>query len=77
MHNRIQQAMREVFDDDHLLVTDDLSMDTFPDWDSLSQVKLVIALQEEFGVDFQTEEVLEATSVAKLKSLLASKGINA
>ncbi|MFN7939194.1 MAG: acyl carrier protein [Bryobacteraceae bacterium] len=75
MHDRIQQAMREVFDNDNLVVTDDLSVDTFPDWDSLSQVKLIIALQEEFGVTFQTEEVLEATSVGKLKGLLASKGV--
>jgi len=43
------------------------------DWDSFAPVRLMIELQEEFGLQFTTEEAISATSVASIRSLLASK----
>jgi acyl carrier protein len=73
MQERIERVFREVFDNDSLEVSSELSQETYPDWDSFSQVKLIIGLEEEFGVKFTTAEVLEASSVAKIGQLLESK----
>ena len=70
---RLQQIFREAFDDDKLTLTDSLSPETTPQWDSLAHVKLMMGCEEEFGVKFTIEETLESTSVGKLKSVLASK----
>lgn len=71
---RIQRIFREVFENDSLRVHDDLSAQTLADWDSLAQVKLILGLEEEFGVKFTTAEVTELHSVQSLKSALAGKG---
>jgi acyl carrier protein len=72
---RLQQIFREALDNDKLLLTEALSPETLPQWDSLGHVKLIMGCEEEFGVKFTIEETVESSSVGKLKSVLASKGV--
>lgn len=72
---RLQQIFREAFESDKLTLTDSLSPETVPQWDSLGHVKLMMGCEEEFGVKFTIEETVESTSVGRLKAVLASKGV--
>jgi acyl carrier protein len=72
---RLQQVFREVFENNKLTLSDALSPETMPQWDSLAHVKLIMASEEEFGVKFSIEETVESTSVGQLKAALASKGV--
>ena len=72
---RLQQIFREAFENDRLTLSDSLSPETMPQWDSLGHVKLITGCEEEFGVKFTIEETVESNSVGKLKSVLASKGV--
>ena len=72
---RLQQIFREAFENDKLTLTDSLSPETMPAWDSLGHVKLMMGCEEEFGVKFTIEETVESTSVGALKAVLASKGV--
>ena len=72
---RLQQIFREALENDKLTLTDSLSPETLPAWDSLAHVKLMMGCEEEFGVKFTIEETMESTSVAKLKAVLALKGV--
>jgi acyl carrier protein len=72
---RLQQIFREAFENDRLALSDSLSPETMPAWDSLGHVKLITGCEEEFGVKFTIEETVESNSVGKLKSVLASKGV--
>ena len=72
---RLQQIFREVFEDDRLAVGDGLSPESLPAWDSLAHLKLIMSCEEEFGVKFTLEETIESNSVAKLKGVLAAKGV--
>ena len=72
---RLQQVFREVFENDKLTLSDALSPETLPQWDSLAHVKLMMGCEEEFGVKFSIDETVESTSVAQLKAVLAAKGV--
>ena len=72
---RLQQIFREALENDKLALSDSLSPETMPAWDSLGHVKLIMACEEEFGVKFTIEETVESNSVGKLKSVLAAKGV--
>jgi acyl carrier protein len=72
---RVQALFREVFDDDSLVIGDSTSQSNLEGWDSFHQVKLVISVEEEFGVKLSIEEAIGLVSVAKLKELLLAKGI--
>jgi len=75
LDQRLQQVFREAFENDKLILTDSISPETLPEWDSLAHVKLIMGCEEEFGVKFTIEETIDSTSVAKLKAVLAAKGV--
>ena len=52
-----------MFDDDGLVVTPDTSRRDVADWDSVAHVKLVLSLEEEFGIRFSEDEVSSVQTV--------------
>jgi acyl carrier protein len=60
----LQEAFRQVFDDDQLAVTPATSRRDIPDWDSVAQVKLILFLEEEFGIRFTEDEMSSIQTVA-------------
>ncbi len=42
-------------------------------WDSLAQLRLVLALEERLAIRFTIEEIERATSLAEIKRLVAEK----
>ena len=75
LDTRVQALFREVFEDDDLVVYDSTSQTNLAGWDSFHQLKLVIAVEEEFGIKLSIDETLGLTSVGKLKEILIAKGI--
>ena len=72
---RLQQIFREALESDKLVLTDSLSPENTPQWDSLAHVRLMMGCEEEFGVKFTIEDTVESTSVGRLKEVLAAKGV--
>lgn len=58
----VRKVMASVLEVDASEITDDASMDTIGNWDSLRQMNLVLALEESFGVSFPDEDAANATS---------------
>ena len=74
-NQRVTQVFRDIFDDDGLVIADAMSAKDLKDWDSLAQIKLIIALEEEFEIKFTTHEVAQMKCVGDLKLALRSKGV--
>ena len=55
-------------------IDDSTSITTLDEWDSLSHITLILALEEKFNVAFSLDEVIEIISVAEIKRVLAGKG---
>jgi len=55
-----------VFDDDQLLVARDTGRLDVADWDSVAHVKLILSLEEEFGIRFSEDEVSSMQTVGDL-----------
>jgi acyl carrier protein len=73
MDTRIRRVFREVFNDGQMEIWDAMSAQDVMGWDSLAQVKLLIGLEEDFGVKFTTQEVTQLTSIANIKKALERK----
>jgi acyl carrier protein len=54
-------------------IGDDASMRTVAKWDSLAQIDLIAALEEEFGVTFDVEEFELMTSYRDVIATLSGK----
>jgi sugar O-acyltransferase (sialic acid O-acetyltransferase NeuD family) len=71
---RLQRILRGVFDDPSLTITDDLSMQSHPAWDSVATMHIVLAAEEEFQMRFRVDEVADIRSVADLRRLVEARG---
>jgi len=69
----MQRVFREVFENDDLVLSDDMSPMTLAEWDSFAHIKLIIELQEEFGVRFTTDEVAEVASVPGIRAIIEAR----
>jgi acyl carrier protein len=54
---RLVPIMENTFDEDKVVYADTLSADDIEEWDSLSHIRFVIAVEKEFGVRFSTSEI--------------------
>ena len=45
-------------------------------WDSLRQVMLMTELETNYGIELTDKEMVEATSVAKIRALLSERGLS-
>ena len=56
-------------------LTDASSRADIANWDSLSHLSVISALEETYDVVFSTSEMRESTSVGVLRKLLRAKGV--
>ena len=66
----IKEVLSAVIDVPLEEIVDDASMDDLEAWDSLAQMNLVIALEEEFDVTIPDEEVGTMLSLPLILSVL-------
>lgn len=73
MDQRIAEVFSAVFEVSAERVTDSLSPQDVTGWDSLGHVRLVTQLQEQFGLEFEVDEIMRMENVAEIKKILAAK----
>jgi len=73
MGNRLNLVFREVFDDDEIHVTPEMTADDIDGWDSLSHVNLILAIESTFGIRFSQKELLKFNNVGDLMRAINSK----
>ena len=56
-------------------VTDDLSMQAVEAWDSLKHMMLVAALEEEFEIVLDADEIVSCTEMPNVVTVLTAKGV--
>ncbi|MEZ5864808.1 MAG: acyl carrier protein [Geminicoccaceae bacterium] len=73
MNPRLAELIAETLDIPVAKVTPELTRDEHPAWDSLNHLRLVTALEEEFGVQLSMDEIESTTTAAQLDALVAAQ----
>lgn len=68
---KYNDAFIEVFGVSADALNDSFSKETVEEWDSVHQLGVVSALEDAFDIMFDPEDIMELTSYAKGKELLA------
>lgn len=63
----------EIFDDDSVDISPQTTADDVPGWDSLSNVRLMIALENKFKIRLKAVEISRLKNVGELAQLIKSK----
>ena len=73
VYNKLAAVFREVFDEDELNVTPQTTADDVDGWDSLSHIRLVLAVSKAFGVKFSASEIGNLKNVGEFADLIEKK----
>lgn len=57
LKHRVAQIIRSVFSQPDLVVSDNTVAADVPNWDSFNHMNLIMQLEEEFRIAFETEEI--------------------
>lgn len=73
------QKLRTIFTEslniDEAIVTDELSYNSIPEWDSIAHMVLVAEIDDQFDIMLDTEDVIDLSSFAEAKRILAKYGV--
>lgn len=70
---RLTQVMEDVFDLDDIEYRDELSAADIEEWDSLSNIRFIVAVEKEFGVRLTNSEIGALENVGQLADLIKEK----
>jgi acyl carrier protein len=76
MSGRVERIFAEVLGVPVDLINDESSPETLQKWDSAAVIDLILAIEDEFRVRLSTKEIITMRSIALVKKVLASKGLN-
>ncbi len=69
----LTSVFREVFDDDELQLTPEMTADDVDGWDSLAHIRLILSVQKAFGIKFSPVEMNRLKNVGDLITMTRDK----
>jgi len=73
IQERLTKVFRTVFDNESITLTPDLTADDVDEWDSLSHINLMLAIELEFGIEFSQSEIQDFRNVGELIECVKTK----
>lgn len=72
---RVQRVFREVLDDDSLEITEHIAQADVPEWDSMFQITLILAIEKEFDLRLVAKDAGQLVTVRAILDLLSAKKV--
>lgn len=66
-------VMRDIFDDESINATRQMTAAEVENWDSMGHIRLVLAVEEAFKIKFATPEISSFANVGDLVNLIKKK----
>nr|WP_300809549.1 acyl carrier protein [uncultured Acetatifactor sp.] len=69
----VKAIFRDVFDDEEMEVTLEMTARDYDDWDSMAQIQLIVAAERRFHIKFTTEEMKNLKNVGDFVQRIEEK----
>jgi len=73
IYAKLTPVFHDVFDDDSIVVTPELSAKDVDGWDSLTHIRLILTVEKAFKVKFSTPEIGKLEKVGDLVALIKAR----
>ena len=73
IEERLTKVFTTVFDNESIEISPELTADDVDEWDSLSHINLMIAIELEFGIEFDQSEIQNFANVGELMASIQDK----
>ena len=72
---RLTNVFQDVFDDDSIVLTEISTADDIDEWDSLNQIKIILACEKEFDIKLNARDINTLESVGAMLEHLRKLGV--
>lgn len=69
----LEEIFQDVFGDENLTIREDMNSNDIEEWDSLTHISILAAVQDEFHVSFNINEITAMKNVGDLISGIEKK----
>lgn len=69
----LEEVFREVFDDDSISLCAETSPDNMEGWDSLSQLHLLVSVEQRFGIKMGVADIAAIKSAGDIARIVMEK----
>jgi acyl carrier protein len=73
IYTRLVEVFHDVFDDDSIEVTPQLTAKDVDGWDSLAHIRLILTVEKAFKIKFSTSEIGKLENVGELVKLIKAR----
>ena len=70
---KLQEIFRDILDNEEIVLTETTSAKDIEGWDSLSNVQLVVGIEDEFGIRFTSAEIPSWKNVGDMVECISKK----
>ena len=73
--NRINEVFIDVLDNEGLTIKESTTANDVDEWDSLTHIQLVVAMEKFFNIRFTSKEIQSWKNVGEMMDCIQAKGI--
>lgn len=70
---KLNEIFCDVLDLDEVELTDETSAEDIEEWDSLSHIQLIVAIEKEFKLKFTSKEIMTWKNVGEMVDCILTK----
>lgn len=70
---RAQEVIAEILDVDEELIVDEFGPESSDNWDSMNNLRMITALEEEFKISFSMEEISSMVNMKAISEMISQK----
>ena len=70
---KVQEIFRDVLDNEDIVLDMQTTADDIEEWDSLSHIQLIVAIEKEFKIKFTSREILSWNNVGEMIEAILHK----
>lgn len=75
MLQHVNTVFRETLDNDQLIISESTAASDIEEWDSLTHIQLVVAIEKKFFIRFNSMEINSWKNVGEMLDCIQRKGI--